>query len=328
MNSSTAKNGEAREYIESTPKRQGKVGRHCRRFWWVWLIAFCLSILVIMIVIVYAILPAVGQKELDKTVLNLHSFTILEPSPTSLLLSVNSTITGASGIAAHSRLEPMEVSFFLENHKPIQPFMSLQLPGIKGGSAVPVITTNVTTEITSVPGLTEFSALLLGSETLRVAIRGRTTLWAGKLHTKVNYNEVVTIKGFNQLEGMEIEEYTLLNQTQQADGSNLGGKVLIPNPTVFEIQMGDVHINMSLNGQTLGNGTIPGLHIRPGNNTYDFRAKVQTSALIPLATALGSGNPVVLDVRGNGTDINGVSIPWLAGPLSALNVKVPIKARE
>lgn len=36
---------------------------------------------------------------------------------------------------------------------------------------------------------------------------------------------------------MEIEEYSLLNQTQQADGSNLAGKVLIPNPTVFEIEM-------------------------------------------------------------------------------------------
>jgi len=89
----------------------------------------------------------------------------------------------------------MEVIFFLEGHKPIQPFMSLQLPSIKGGNSVPVIVTNVTTSITSVPSLTEFSALLLGSETLRVAIRGRTTLWAGKLHTKVDYNEVITTKG-------------------------------------------------------------------------------------------------------------------------------------
>ncbi|KAG0633579.1 hypothetical protein HOY80DRAFT_610480 [Tuber brumale] len=327
MASPTAKNGEGAEYVESSPKRQSKVGRHCRRFWWIWLISFCLLVLIVMIIVVFAILPAVGQKELDKTVLNLHSFTILDPSPTSLFLSLNSTITGAGGIAAHARLEPMEVIFFLENHKPIQPFMSLKLPGIKGGSSVPVITTNVTTNITSVPALTEFSASLLGSETLRVAIRGRTTLWAGKLHTKVNYNEAVTIKGFNRLEGMEIEEYTLLNQAQQADGSNLAGKVLIPNPTVFEIQMGDVHINMSLNGQALGNGTIPGLHIRPGNHTYDFRARIQSSALNPLITAMATGKPVVLDVRGNGTDINGVSIPWLAGPLSSLDVKVPLKLR-
>jgi len=111
------------------------------------------------------------------------------------LLSLNSTVTGAGGIAAHARLEPMEVVFFLESHKPIQPFMSLQLPSIRGGDSVPVIVTNVTTKITSVSSLTEFSALLLGSETLRVAIRGRTTLWAGKLHTKVNYNEVITTKG-------------------------------------------------------------------------------------------------------------------------------------
>jgi len=84
---------------------------------------------------------------------------------------------------------------------------------------------------------------------------------------------------------------------------------------------------MLLNGQELGNGTISGLRIRPGNHTYDFRSRVKTAAVLPLAAALSSGSPVVLDVRGNGTDINGVNIPWLSGPLSSLGVKVPIKAQ-
>src|SRR5437588_12898316 len=43
--------------------------------------------------------------------------------------------------------------------------------------------------------------------------------------------------GFNHLKGMEITEYSILDSTKQADGSNLGGQVLIPNPTVVEIQM-------------------------------------------------------------------------------------------
>lgn len=51
MASSTAKGEEATEYVESSPKTQNKVGRHCRRFWWVWLIAFCLFVLVIMIIV-------------------------------------------------------------------------------------------------------------------------------------------------------------------------------------------------------------------------------------------------------------------------------------
>ena len=43
--------------------------------------------------------------------------------------------------------------------------------------------------------------------------------------------------GFNQLKGMEITKYSALDSTKQVDGSNLGGQVLIPNPTVVEIQM-------------------------------------------------------------------------------------------
>lgn len=42
--------------------------------------------------------------------------------------------------------------------------------------------------------------------------------------------------GFNQLKGMEITQYSLFS-TKQDDGANLGGQVLIPNPTVVEIQM-------------------------------------------------------------------------------------------
>ena len=73
--------------------------------------------------------------------------------------------------------------------------MSLQLPRVNGGGSIPIAVTNVTTKIGDTTALTQFAALLLGSEILRVAIRGRATLWAGKLHTKVNYNEVVTMNG-------------------------------------------------------------------------------------------------------------------------------------
>jgi hypothetical protein len=84
---------------------------------------------------------------------------------------------------------------------------------------------------------------------------------------------------------------------------------------------------MALGNRTLGNGTIPALTVLPGNHTYDFRAKVETGTLLSLASALSSGSPVSLDVRGTGAEVNGVTIPWLSAPVSGLSVKVPVKPR-
>ncbi|KAL7275578.1 hypothetical protein RUND412_001476 [Rhizina undulata] len=299
---------------------------HCKKWWWAWLIGFCLLVLVIMIIIAYAIVPAVGQKDINKTYLELHSLTIVNPSPESFTLSINSTISGVSGVAKHAYLDPMVVLFFIENHDPIQPFMSLPLPRIGGGDNIPVVAINHTTQIENELSFGEFATTLLASAVLRVAIRGRTELHLAAFKAGVDYNEVITMNGFNGLSGMEITNYSLLTTAQSgSDNANLAGKVLIPNPSVVTIEMGDVHINFALNGTQLGNGTIPSLLIQPGNHTYDFRATLAPTSLIRLASAITSGDPVELQVKGNGTTFDGVDIPWLSAPLSALAVTVPVE---
>lgn len=86
-----------------------------------------------------------------------------------------------------------------------------------------------------------------------------------------------------------------------------------------------MHISFSLNGNTLGLGTIPGLVIRPGNHEYDFKGQLSEQALKALlgAVVAGKGN-TALTVKGNGTEVNGVDIPWLTAPLASLEVNVPI----
>lgn len=315
----TSSKGTDGEHIEAAPvQRRGRFARHCRQRWWVWLAAFCLFVLVIMIIIVYAILPAVSQKELDKTHLTLHSLEIRDPTATSFSLSINSTISGASGIASHAKLDPMTVNFYLPDSE--DAFMSLPLPGISGGGDIPIIVQDVHTEIADMKQFGGFAGLLLSSKELSFDIKGRTTIHVGKLHTKVNYNEVVELKGFNKLEGMEIQSYSIISNDSDA---NLGGKVFIPNPTVATIQMGNVHIALSLNGQALGFGVIPNLTISPGDRQYDFRANFTEAAMRSLIGVIVTGN-AALNVMGNGTEVDGVDIPWLTAPLGALNVTVPI----
>lgn len=73
--------------------------------------------------------------------------------------------------------------------------MTLPLPGINGGDDIPIIVSNVTTKISDLRAFSGFAGLLLGSENLSFEIKGRTTIHVGKLHTGIDYNEVVVLKG-------------------------------------------------------------------------------------------------------------------------------------
>lgn len=69
---------------------------------------------------------------------------------------------------------------------------------------------------------------------------------------------------------------------------------------------------------------IPGLIITPGDHQYDFKAKLGDQALSALIGIVFAGKNVPLTVKGNGTEVGGVDIPWLTAPLAALEVNVPI----
>jgi len=305
-------------FAEGAPlTNRAKLGRHCRKRWWAYLIAFCLFVLVIMIIVVYGIIPPVAQEKLDKTVLHLNSLSVTKPSPNNFTVSLAATITGGGGIAAHAHLDPFDVVVFLEGHDPIQPIMTLPFGRVNGGNSVDVAQNNVLVKIGNEGAVGEFAKKLLFEKEMRVAMRGRTEMWLGKLHAGVNYNEVVTIQALNKLDGMAITNYTLLNE----DRFNVGGKVLVPNPTVVTIEMGDVTLNIGLKDKSIGTGVISGLVLRPGNNSYDFKANVMENQLINLALAASQGGK--LNVTSNGTKVDNVQIPWLSEPLTQLDTQVP-----
>jgi len=300
--------------------KRSKVGRHCRRWWWVHLIVFLIFALVIIIIIIYGVIPPVAQKDIDDTRLQLNSLDIENPTESSFVVSLSSTIKGLSGVAQNSHLDPFDIRFFLDGTDPdTQTFLTLPVDRINGGSSIPVVKNDVEVQVQNSPALAAFSSALLGQETLRVALRGRATVWLGKIHTGVNYNEVVTMKGLNNLAGMKITNYTLA----AGAGQNIAGSVLIPNPSVVTVQMGNVNLQISLAGTALGTGLIPNLTLTPGNNEYPFNALISEDQLFPLAAAVAAKQSVSITSNGTTAGSSNTPISWLSAPLKGLNATVP-----
>lgn len=313
------------EYVEeaavtpAAPLTKGqRFKRHCARRWWIWLIGVLLFIVVLVIIIIFAIVPAVAQRTIDKTKLNIESLVILDPKPDQFIFSVDSYIDGTSKVAHDADIDPFTVEFSLNGDKP---FMLLPLDGVHGGDQIPVTKSNYTTKIADLTSFGKFAGTLMDSQEFTLNIRGETKIRLGKLSPKVKYREDVTLKGFNKLNGMVITSYEIL---QDEGEYNLGGLVLIPNPTVFTLEVGDVYLDIDLDGANLGSGIIPNLTIIPGQkNTYKFFAAVEPNDILKLAGKIAAGT-AVLSVKATAVKANDVDIPWLARPLGAVTISVPV----
>ncbi|KAF2085660.1 hypothetical protein K490DRAFT_46222 [Saccharata proteae CBS 121410] len=260
----------------------GKFKRHCRKFWWLDFLIFAAIVLVIVLPIVYVGVPNEAQSEVDKTTLVVNAQDVTNPEPNSVGLALNSTLTSHSRY--HPNMDAFNVSLFLENTEPdIEPFGYIEIPKTHIDSKTS-IDVNQTMQVADMDQFIAYNKLVIGSEEFRVAMRGKPQMkLSGIPEFKVNFNKVVTMKGLNQLSGSAITSAQLINPPA-ADGATMSGTVSIPNPSVLNLTIGTVAMNLSVDSTPIGTSTIKSLVLSPGNNTADMRAIVNTTLVLGLVS--------------------------------------------
>lgn len=111
-------------------------------------------------------------------------------------ISLNLLTFAMSNSSYHPKLDSFNASLFLENTLPdLKPFGYITIPSIQAGKRVPVAV-NQQLDLIDLEQFTAFTKVALGSETYRVAIRGKVNIHEMKFPTtKVDYNQVITTKG-------------------------------------------------------------------------------------------------------------------------------------
>jgi Protein of unknown function (DUF3712) len=147
---------------------------------------------------VYVGFPNIAQKQVDKSTLEVKSMVITNPTGHSFQIQQDALLHSSSIFTP--TLDGFPVALFLENTEPnIKPFAYLQLPPVHSSKSTPV-NIDQTVNITDMDQFSEYTKAVMNSETLRVALRGRTVLHLGRLPaTSVDYNEVLTCKGITFL---------------------------------------------------------------------------------------------------------------------------------
>ena len=205
-------------------------------------------------------MPHLAQTGVNAATLDVVSMALTNPTPNSFDLYQDSILHSAS--AFHPFIEGFNASLFLEDTEPnIVPMAYLQVPATQSAAALPLIL-NQTVQIANMDQFSKYANLVLTSKEYRLAIRGRPLLrQPGFAGTYVDFNQVLTLKGsspssapswrgdsvltgfsagLNNLQGFNVTQAQILI-VPEADGSNMVGKTMIPNPTTSTIALVGSH---------------------------------------------------------------------------------------
>ncbi|KAI9784120.1 MAG: hypothetical protein M1839_002624 [Geoglossum umbratile] len=287
------------------PTFGSKAKAFCRRFWWVLLIGFVSSNLIIILCLAYVGLPNIAQAQVNKSTLEVKNMIVIEPTKNSVRLQQEAFLHSSSIFTP--TLDAFPVALFLENTEPnIKPFAYLQLPRVHSSKSTPV-NLDQTVSITDIDQFSEYTKAVMNNEKVRLALRGRTVLRLGKLPpATVNYNEVLEFNGLNKLSGFDILTAHIVASTN--GGPNLIGTASIPNPSYLTLQMGNVTYDLYANNTHIGTSLMPNLTLKPGNNTVDMQSTVDLLLVAKLATP--TAGILHLEVRGNSSVYNGQHLPY------------------
>jgi len=306
----------------------GNVKRHCARYWWIHLIIFCISFLIIALCLVYVGMPKIAQHGVNEASLEIDQLQFTDPTPNTIVLTQKGILHSPSMYTP--TFDPFNASSYLvtDGQYASSPMVIISLPKIHAlHPQSTVAVENQEVEIINVDALSDYTTAVLSNEYVTTALVGNTKLHEGALPViTINYNHTSTYKGLNGLKGFNVTD-VIVNLTALT-GPNLSGYAYIPNPSDMTIVMGDVTMDLSTSGGVIGNTTIPNLTLVPGNNTLPMTGTMDQTAVV---NSMNSSGYVELSITGKSAIYNGEHLVYYERALAsntlslALNVQQIIK---
>jgi hypothetical protein len=139
------------------------------------------------------IFPAIAQDLVNHQQLILHSAWLLHPSPDQMTFSLDSTITVPKPFTVV--LDALNMSLFVRDHKPEEPYAYLQLPKNKLHGNASIKLAPQRTHLVSQDQWLAFLNESVYKEELTLAAKGTSMGHFGKLKAKLELNKDIKIKG-------------------------------------------------------------------------------------------------------------------------------------
>lgn len=304
----------------------GATGAHFKKWWWLHLIIFAAVVLIITLPLVYVGYPRIAQDDVNKATLNVTSLVFSNPSPSSI--HINQTQVLGNKAIYHPTIYGFNATIMLVGAT--VPLATVAIPQSVADDGA-VINVNTDLALDNSDAVTDFTKAVLGTESFELNFYGRPQLKEGPLPTStVTFNKTVTMNGMNGLQGFELQNI-MISLTPAEDGTNMNGSVSIPNPSVITVAMGNVTLDVSVNGTQIGQSYLNNLTLQPGSNIIPLRSTINQTQVISLVLGTKAAYPsgvIPLTILGNSSVYNGVEIPYFTKALAANPLKTDLNVTQ
>lgn len=325
--SDEAKRDEAPEVVqeEYAKRREGRLKRHCRRFWWLHLLIFIIIAVVAVLLIIFVAIPKIAQQKINEAQLTIQGITVTQTQSDNYTMSINSTITSDGSV--HATIDAFTGQMYLEDLQPHTPFAAVNFPQTTSDALVIVNITNQFTPVTDLDAFTVFNTWLLTNDSLRVTVTGNTNVHISGISKAygVTFTKTVTMPGLRGFEGTNVTQGNI-SLTPDADGNNFRGFVTIPNYSLINFEIGNASFHNYLLGQEIGTAYVDNIFLVAGGlNNFSMRANITQT---PVITALGeqpyctNGGVLPFQLRGKNVTNNGQFLSYYANALASNNQTV------
>ncbi|PCG88819.1 Protein of unknown function DUF3712 [Penicillium occitanis (nom. inval.)] len=225
-------------------------------------------------------------------------------------------------------LRPATISFFQNGPDPgTSPFATVDLPETTWYSNEKIGVVNQTLQLKN---LTEFAKLIQQVAyfpTFRVSGSARAKVHIGSISTWVNLYKVVELTAFNNFTGFDVRQIGI--QKPDADGNDVYGEVVVYNPSPASVTLGDVTLDVLIGDVVVGQATTTVNNIVPGNNTFEIKGKINSTAVLnDTLTLVQTEIPfleqelVVASARGLSVVYDGQHLPYWEEAFQLLRITV------
>lgn len=134
------------------------------------------------------------------------------------------------------------------------------------------------------------------------------------------------IAALDSLTGFSIENSTILLPAS-TNGTNLIGIATLPNPSLLTVELGNIILDIYSGNLLIGNATVDGVVLRPGNNTKPITGVINLKKIIhnlgdvieSQASVLSTGNLDLTTITRSVT-WNDVEVPYYTKVLQELTL--------
>ncbi|KAF9252500.1 hypothetical protein LCP9604111_26 [Penicillium roqueforti] len=312
--------------VTPTPTKKSFGARlvaHFKKWWWVHLIIFIACFLIILLPVVYVAYPKIAQDAVNDSTLAITEMILSDPTPDSFYLEQRQVLGSKSSY--HPQIYAFNSSVSLAGAA--APFAYVTVPAVQSKDGAE-IHFEQRVDLTDTDAFADYTTAVMLNEEVSLNIYGRPGLKQGGLpKTTVDYNKTVVMKGLNKLKGFNVAEFFIM--FPPVNGYGMNGTVIIPNASVMTIPMGNVTLDLQLDGKSVGTTYLNNLVLKPGNNSVPMLGKVDQGAIITLLTS--KSNPykdgiLPFEITGNETSYNGKDLPYFTKALAAntLSIKLDV----